>query len=215
MGEPLGDGATRLKPGGGRAREMGFGGSSSSSSNANQYQTSNLNDNRQVFDNRVDDHSITDNSSRWLDQSISNSGNTTTNTDNRITDNSSRYQSNTTTAEDSYNTSNSGNTNTTTTTNITQTLSDSGAVMAGQNIAISALNNNASNIDHILNLGDVLFSKAKGSLDANTALAGQLAGTASKAYADATAQASGSKYLVLAGLGILGLVAWSIYKKRG
>ncbi len=105
---------------------------------------------------------------------------------------------------------NSGNSNSAT----YNTTTDFGSVAAGADVSIAALTNNATNIDHILNLADTLFSKTKGSLDANVKLAGQLNSTAASAYSDATSQASGTKNMVMAALAVVAIVGFmAVYRK--
>lgn len=118
------------------------------------------------------------------------------------TDNSVRTQSNTTTTTNT----NSGNT--------TITMLDGGAIAAGRDVSIAALNQNAISTDHVLNLAEILYTKTQQSLNANVELAGQLSTKASNAYADATAQASGNKNLTLVGIAVVGIAAVALFYKK-
>lgn len=90
---------------------------------------------------------------------------------------------------------------------------DAGAVQAGANVALSALSSNSTNLDHLLATADHLLTQQQKSLDANVKLTGELAGTAQTAYADAAAQSSGNKNLILAGMAVVGIVAFTALKK--
>lgn len=178
-GEPLGDGATRHKLGGGRV--LGFGGDSSSSSAVTNQQTTNTSyqDNRKAIDNRQSNTITTTNiGSGNIGSTLSDVGNVETNSRNVIT------------------------------------LSDSGAIAAGKGIAEAALAGNSNTTASVLDLTKVLFSKSQQTLDANVQLAGQLASGANQAYSDATAQATGNKSLILAGIAVVGIVGFMAFKNH-
>lgn len=178
-GEPLGDGATRGKLGGGRV--LGFGGDSSSSSAVTNTQTTNTSyqDNRQAIDNRQSNTTTNTNiGSGNIGSTLTDVGNVETNSRNVTT----------------------------------VTLSDSGAIAAGKGIAEAALAGNSNTTASVLDLTKILFSKSQQSLDANVQLAGQLASGANQAYSDATAQATGNKSLILAGIAVVGIVGFMAFK---
>lgn len=176
-GEPLGDGATRGKLGGGRV--LGFGGDSSSSSAVTNTQTTNTSyqDNRQAIDNRQS-NTTTNIGSGNIGSTLTDVGNVETNSRNVTT----------------------------------VTMSDQGAIKAGQEIANAALAGNSNTTASVLDLTKILFSKSQQSLDANVQLAGQLASGANQAYSDATAQATGNKSLILAGIAVVGIVGFMAFK---
>lgn len=178
-GEPLGDGATRGKLGGGRV--LGFGGDSSSSSAVTNTQTTNTSyqDNRQAIDNRQSNTTTNTNiGSGNIGSTLTDVGNVENNSRNVIT------------------------------------LSDSGAIAAGKGIAEAALAGNSNTTASVLDLTKILFSKSQQSLDANVQLAGQLATGANQAYSDATAQATGNKSLILAGIAVVGIVGFMAFKNH-
>jgi hypothetical protein len=96
----------------------------------------------------------------------------------------------------------------------TSVVTDLGAVQAGTGVALSALNKNAHNIDTLLATADHLFTQQQSSLDANVNLTRQLASTAQTAYSDAAAGASGQKNLILAGIAVVGIVAFTALSKK-
>ena len=91
--------------------------------------------------------------------------------------------------------------------------SDMGAIAGAGQVALSALANNATNLDHLLSAADRLFAKQAETQAASVKLTQALAGTAQTAYADAAAQASGNKNLILAALAVVGVVGLSAFKK--
>lgn len=107
-----------------------------------------------------------------------------------------------------------GNTETNSRNVTTVTLSDSGAIAAGKDIANMALAGNSNTTASVLDLTKILFSKSQETLDANVQLAGQLATGANQAYSDATSQATGNKSLILVGIAVVGLVGFAMLKKH-
>lgn len=190
MGEPLGDGATRAKLGGGVV--CGFGGDSSSSNTNQQITNTYQYDQRQIYDQRQNNTSQS-----WTNNQTDSRAFTTNNTSNQ-----SDVGNTTTSLTDSNNTTNN------------LTVLDAGAISAGKDIALSGISNNATNTDHLLTVADNLFSKTTSMLDANTKLAASLASGANQAYADATSQATGNKNLVYAGMAVVGIVAVSFFWKK-
>lgn len=110
---------------------------------------------------------------------------------------------------------NSGNTstsvvdsfNTSTSSSYTSYSTDAGAVAAGSSVSIEALKQNSLNFDGLLGVADNLFAQTKKTTDANLQLAGSLSSSASQAYSDATAQATGNKSLIMVAIAVVGLVA--------
>lgn len=77
-------------------------------------------------------------------------------------------------------------------------------------VARQSLTTNATNTDHLFDLAEVLFKSQQDMQNANLNLTKSLAGTAQTAYADASAQASGNKNLILAALAVVGIAAVSV-----
>ena len=94
----------------------------------------------------------------------------------------------------------------------TQTV-DSTSVAAGRDIALTSINSNSNNFDHLLATADHLITQSQATLQGSTDLTKSLAGTAAGAYADAANQASGNKQLILAAMAVVGVVAFSSLRK--
>lgn len=98
--------------------------------------------------------------------------------------------------------------------NVVINTSDQGAIKGASDIALGAITSNSTNVDHLLATADHLFTQQQAALDANTTLTKDLAGTAQTAYADASAQASGNKNLILMGMAVVGVVAFAALGKK-
>lgn len=77
-----------------------------------------------------------------------------------------------------------------------------------------ALNANAHNTDTLLATAEHLLGNQQKIQDSNLALVGQLNNSAMAAYADASSQASGNKPLILAGIVVMGVVAFHSFGKH-
>lgn len=97
---------------------------------------------------------------------------------------------------------------------INNTSTDQGAIKGAGDIALAAIGSNSTNFDHLLATADHLMTQQQSALDANTSLTRDLAGTAQTAYADAAAQASGNKNLILMGMAVVGVVAFTALGKK-
>lgn len=97
---------------------------------------------------------------------------------------------------------------------VTINTSDQGAIKGASDIALASIGSNSTNLDHLLATADHLFTQQQSALDANTNLTRDLAGTAQTAYADAAAQASGNKNLILMGMAVVGVVAFTALGKK-
>lgn len=173
-GEPFGDGALRVKPGG-HGRICGLGGDSSSDSSSTQTTQFNLSDSRSV----KDDHSY----------NLSNSGNT--NSGNVSFSGIGNGTDNNTSVAGSFNTS-----------NIT-TVTDYGAVAAGKAVGVAAVAGNSRNYDALLGAADKLFEQTTSTTDANVQLASQLNSGATKAAASSAMQNNTVLYVALAAVVIV------------
>lgn len=98
--------------------------------------------------------------------------------------------------------------------NVTINTSDQGAIQGAGKIALASISSNSTNVDHLLATADHLFTQQQAALDANTTLTRDLAGTAQTAYADAAAQSSGNKNLILMGMAVVGVVAFQALGKK-
>ena len=168
---------------GGRAFPMGGGGGSSSSSQATSTTT-----------NNTDKRMVLDGGSLGISNdggNISTSTNTSTSTSNAFTD--------------ARNLSDSSVHNTTTV--------DSTSIDAGRQIALSGISNNSTNLEHLLSTADHLISQQQAGLQMSSDLTKSLAGTAQTAYADASNQASGNKQLIMAAMAVVGVVAFTSFRK--
>lgn len=103
---------------------------------------------------------------------------------------------------------NSGNTSTTIKT------TDAGAVAAGSQVSLAALKQNSTNTQALFALADKLFSGTGQAMEANMALTRNLSQGAQQAYSDATAQATGNKTVIVAGLVVVGAVAFVAFGKN-
>lgn len=167
-------------------RRCNFGGGGSSSSSSSQ------------TTNNYDQHQVNTTDARTTNTSTSYSDSRQYVDSRNLSDNSSTSYS------DSRNLSD----------NSTVTYIDAGAVALAKDIGTTALTTNASNTDHLLSVADKLFSQQDAALKASTDLTKSLAGTAASAYADASAQSSGNKNLILAGMAVVGLAAVSMFGKK-
>lgn len=90
----------------------------------------------------------------------------------------------------------------------------SAALSANTTVTTAAIDANKSNTSLLLKAAEKLYGETQKSLDANISLAGKLAGSAKDAYSDASAQAAGNKNLVLAGIAVVGIVAFIALKGK-
>lgn len=185
---------------GGKACPMGGGGGgSSTSTQATSTSTSNL-DKRMVLDNGAFGVSSDGGS-----VGLSTTSNTSTSmSDSRsYTDKSTSNSGNSTSMTDARNFADNSTTNTV----------DSTSVAAGRDIALTGINSNSNNFDHLLATADHLITQSQATLQGSSDLTKSLAGTAAGAYADAANQASGNKQLILAAMAVVGVVAFSSLRK--
>ena len=99
-----------------------------------------------------------------------------------------------------------------TSTNITTT--DGGAVAAGSAVSVEALKQNSLNTLAMFSVAEKLFAGTANIMQANTNLAESLSANATQAYGDATAQATGNKTMMLAGLAVVGVVGVMAFGKN-
>lgn len=104
-------------------------------------------------------------------------------------------------SQDNRGYSNSGNTTT------TVTSLDPGAIAAGRELGLRAIDQNSVNTAALFAASDRLFSRGAQILDANMQLTASLSQTAANAYDGATSQATGNRTMLLVGLAVVGVVA--------
>lgn len=91
---------------------------------------------------------------------------------------------------------------------------DSTSIAAGRDIALSSIANNSTNTEHLLAASELLFSQIGKSVQSSMDLTKSLSSTASAAFSDATAQATGNKQLMMVGLAVIGLAAVTMAGKK-
>lgn len=96
---------------------------------------------------------------------------------------------------------------------VTVNTSDKGAIEGAGKVALAAISSNSTNYTHLLSTADHLLTQQSKANAANIELTGKLAATAQTAYADAAAQASGNKNLILAGMAVVAIVAFKAFGK--
>ena len=110
--------------------------------------------------------------------------------------------------QDSRAYANSGNTTT------TINAMDGGAIAAGSAVSVEALKQNSLNTLAMFSVAEKLFAGTANIMQANTNLAENLSANATQAYGDATAQATGNKTMMLAGLAVVGVVGVMAFGKN-
>lgn len=176
--------------------------SSTTATTTNNQETWNtLNDSRSV--SAFDDHSV----QSFVD--LANSGNTTTTTNSGNTvltnvGNSGNAGAINSGNTGSFNTSYSSST----------TVTDYGAIAAGQAVAVAGMKQNSTNYDALLGTADNLFAETKKTTDANLMLAGSLSSGARQAYSDAVSQSTGNKTILYVALAAVVCVVGLAMLKR-
>lgn len=90
---------------------------------------------------------------------------------------------------------------------------DGGAIKGAGDVAIAAIGASSKNLDSLLATADKLLSQQQATQQASVALTGQLSNNAMAAYASASANSTGNKPLIVAGLVVVALVGISAFKK--
>lgn len=128
------------------------------------------------------------------------SSSSTQNTSYQVTDSRQVHSTDSRQYSDSRAYANSGNTTT------TITAIDGGAVAAGRDVSLRAIDQNSTNTAAFFGAADRLFSRGAQILDANMQLTASLSQTAANAYDGATSQATGNRTMLLVGLAVVGVV---------